>query len=408
MPLPNLNKLFGGGTGSVGRMENSLSPTPATAQRKSAIVNDPMKTTSRVSMGNIQSDMEHLNKPRPERNRLEFLQPPGIPQYESGFVPMLPGSGGFKPIPNPITLGPLNITEIIQHRTEKPNVGTSEPTPPKNFNKKTIAEENSPLYQTKLEHLATSYSTHSNSNTNDNGGAKNTTKSFTLEKTTLKNEIKVLSGMITSNYSKDSIETIPEQTSKEAFEQIELLTTEKEEPPMTTSAPIITTEEYIQTTTHKITATTKLVNPPPSIVETPFIDQKKGESSVEKLTATPLSTFLAPNGYQPQLKPSVKSTITKVASPHPKPDPQPQINGDFPFVLDPLPHREAKTSRNFMSNHPNSSLTDDNEDKGWYFANYNRTDLKPFVAKIMNSSQRRYHRSHMLIFISYITLILLI
>ncbi|KAI4464731.1 ig(immunoglobulin) and lrr(leucine rich repeat) domain [Holotrichia oblita] len=77
--------------------------------------------------------------------------------------------------------------------------------------------------------------------------------------------------------------------------------------------------------------------------------------------------FLIPGGQQPQYKPSGRSTITKIASPHVSSSAPLLSNVDTSEEITPLPHHKDQE----ISTTAKSTI-----DKSWYFASYNQSTLQ--------------------------------
>lgn len=77
--------------------------------------------------------------------------------------------------------------------------------------------------------------------------------------------------------------------------------------------------------------------------------------------------FLIPGGQQPQYKPSGRSTITKIASPHASSSAPLLSNVDTSEEITPLPHHKDQEISTTMKS---------TVDKSWYFASYNQSTLQ--------------------------------
>jgi hypothetical protein len=325
VPLPSLNlkNLLGG----TGRMDDKKMPinTPI-AERKTAIVNKPPRSGARGGLGL-----------------------PNTPEIQTGgFVPLLPGSGGFKPIPNPhLQLPqPSNVSfdkatpSLIQtSQSTEPyllkndgaaSMGHPVPTPPATAPPITSV----PLVQNKTEDVL---------------------EVAKIEEITTK--AKIASSMI-------EIQTAPpdEEKFEDLFDKV------VESVPGTTTAdlevaevPDITTEKMTTFGTEIVTST-----PVPSSSAGPKEDAKKA-------MATPLSALLVPGGQQPEFRPAGRPTITKVQSPHVSGSAPLLSNLELGEVGEPSPHNRESQTRDATSDAPRS------DDTSWYFANYNKTNLEPFV-----------------------------
>lgn len=101
-----------------------------------------------------------------------------------------------------------------------------------------------------------------------------------------------------------------------------------------------------------------------------------------------LSEFLAPGGQLPLYKPAGRPTITKVTVTPPSLEP-----GPLPMAEDlqrPIP-RLAKSPPDHYYTPATTKQPEMNESLSWYYSNYNRTNLEPYVGpgKVINNGQRR-------------------
>ncbi|CAH1977446.1 unnamed protein product [Acanthoscelides obtectus] len=340
------------------------------AERKTAVVN---KGNERVTMGNIQSHLPYMkatiNRLQPPLMQPPPMQPPSAPQFEGGFKPILPGDGGFKPIPHPMTEPPANVappkvSQRTSHVVAVENKFNS--SLPQNKSSSSVPTASSP-------HLLsiTPPSTKSGSSEHFNVSKK----ALTEEKQHIKSELNVLSESVHSSYLKNASD-IPLKSPSN------LVGTPSTAVDITTAADIAN----LQTQTTATPDTTPMTK---SSITTPVSTStlSYSVSKIERVTSvTP--TLLAPVAPPPQLnRNGGKSTITKIASPAQSESPSTSLqstsaflqsdSADF-FVPDPMAHREPKKtlidSRSFNTK----------SDKDWYFANYNKTNLEPFVAKIIN------------------------
>ncbi|XP_044267257.1 protein artichoke [Tribolium madens] len=299
VPLPalNLKNLIGGGTG---RMDDNK----MTMERKMAIVNKPPRSGARGGLGL-----------------------PNLPEIQTGgFVPLLPGEGGFKPIPNPnlqqsqstnvsfSTAFPIEApvnSKIDNFTTALPPPTTTLPPPTTTLPPPTTT---SPVMHNVS--IVTEQKTHT------------LTK---IEKITTN----------TSVVSSTTLETPP--VHEEVVEKI------------ASTTPEVKIEEVLDTTTE---LTTELIE---------ILSTAKDE--VKKSVATPLSALLAPGGQQPEFRPAGRPTITKVPSPHVSGSAPLLSNPSFAEIVQPLDETIEKIA----------DVTQSTTDTSWYFANYNKTNLEPFV-----------------------------
>ncbi|XP_018575842.1 protein artichoke [Anoplophora glabripennis] len=388
VPLPNLNLNNLLGTGK-GRMEAKVPPPTISAERKTAIVNKLDANTGRSSIGNI-------------------------PQIQTGFVPVLPSYGGFKPIPDPslsmrhFSFNNTNNGQPIKTPKNSKNVVTT--TSPKNIlfeknntklqstdvadknqkssssstkmsenvtnipllnklqqvlkldNRQTINFENDAKLNQNLETVSVqTETTTKNLNENELVIAQETTTD-TREETTLAPEIETLA------YTTKMIKKSPEKIT--TTEPVTIITTEEPEIITTSNPRYVATIEVLKNTSS-------------GVFKSVHID-KKHEVIIEKNSRTPLSTLLIPRNNQ--FKQGGRSTITKVTSPHiTNPSLQPTLQTSN--VPNPLPHRESKNFYDYFTNPSTERIS--NDDTNWYFANYNKTNLEPYVARITNTNKAK-------------------
>lgn len=144
-----------------------------------------------------------------------------------------------------------------------------------------------------------------------------------------------------------------------------------------------TTLSAASTTTLATTFFPDISTPPPISITTLapttslYTETINAKEEVKKVTATPLSAFLVPGGQQ-DFKLSGRPTITKVASPH--------ISASAPLLSNlqaadlietAAQSREPKVTQNYSA-----IETSTKADTSWYFANYNKTNLEPFIGGI--------------------------
>lgn len=353
VPLPsiNLNKLLGG------RKEDKKSTLPQ-AERKTAIVNNipPVRTTGRRNM-----------------------HPPTIPEVQTGgFTPILPGSGGFKPIIPPQFVQPLNETtkkpeEFFTTTTIVPNLirkETFETTsvPPEVFVSKPIDLQGPTHIRTKLELV----------------DAEKEIETIATEMT--KTEL-------TTTTPKTTTVPTMETTSVQKVEESLIITTDAVLPVIESTQPPQISENLQISTAEANT----LVENWSSLNNNndPMDDLKK------QATGTPLSALLIPGGQQPQFRQGGRSTITKVQSPHLAADEPIITNIENAHISEPL----TNNIRNSMiitstSEEPKKQT---NDDTNWYFANYNKTNIGPYIGKTPNGQMN--HRALNLIVLLNIAVI---
>ncbi|KAJ8920754.1 hypothetical protein NQ315_004894 [Exocentrus adspersus] len=398
----NLNNILGRGSG---RMDAKLPSSTVTAERKTAIVNKPTGgSTGRSSTGSIPSNL-------PLKMQPPYIQPPTLPEIQTGFTPILPSYGGFKPIPDPTLTffrNSSNNVTVVSH-VEKIKKSQDKT---KDLNNKTTSDS----------HLSANLPENSNSRsffkkTNDTRSQlpaspqlnkENNTPpiNFTLtnseavisvgldadnESTTKSSVVETASVIVQDIATNNQEETTTNPDIKIKLTNIKENTNRVRETPVTTeSISIITTEdtEIITTSIPKYTATLEIVkNTSSGIFKTMHVDTRYEQFAIEKNSSSSSSTPPISEVNQPQFKHGGRSTITKVLSPH----------FQTSNVLNPLPQRESKnTYSNFPSkpkpseqgneNVLNSTIIQTDDETNWYFANYNKTNLEPYVARITNGN----------------------
>lgn len=278
VPLPSLNlkNLLGGN----GRMEDTKIPV---AERKVAIMNKP-RSGARGGLGL-----------------------PSLPEIQTGgFVPLLPGEGGFKPIVNPhlqdSQASNITFSKVVLTTTETPQISTNS--------------------NSKMDNFTTQIPT-----------TTSLSKNFSIMK---------------EEFTKVS-------------EKIEELTTSV----IITSTTLETPPQVASTTTELPEIETASVLPE---VSSTVVAVK--EEAMNKSVATPLSALLAPGGQQPEFRPAGRPIITKVPSPHISGSAPLLSNPSFSEIVQPLSDTGASSTNTEQST---------STDTSWYFANYNKTNLEPFV-----------------------------
>lgn len=347
VPLPslNLNSLLGG----TGRKEDH---TPD-AERKAGIV-----TTTRGSgRGSV--------------------YPPTVPEIQTGgFVPVIPGSGGFQPIPNPtlemppgsnmsVNIEMLNVTRSWppQNSTEPANVspatishstntyimrkssyssmGHPVPTPPPEIRVTTEYNANEASTVAKLHTKVVTHPPQPQTSTPH----------------TLGQVIKPINTTYNRNVSKLHLNGF---TNSEAYANtFKQYATNM--PPSTTPRP----EEIVSTkdSTHVIAVSESS--------KEEITEQPKKENA-----ATPLTSLLAPGG-QPNYRPPGRSIITKVTSPHASATAPLLSSMQVADDVFPSPYKEEIITEGTMSN-----MEKGESDTSWYFMNYNKTNLEPYIGNV--------------------------
>ncbi|KAJ8963818.1 hypothetical protein NQ314_005360 [Rhamnusium bicolor] len=411
----NLNNLLGGGTG---RLESN-----SVAERKNAILNNPTRSTDRGNMGNTPYNLPLKMHPHFIGN----MQPPSLPEIQTGFVPILPGYGGFKPIPNPnlpvktpyitsiTNVPPTESPDVTNVRTTSLHQIVNVPTVNENINRQFSAivpkQQNSPP-DLRNENIGSPTSLIRETNLSPQSitkvksevhGLPNpvniTTKPMDIEKgENLQTRIQVKSENRKENTTDNLIETISvfiQEITTENIDQTTLIpefesfpNTEKIDSILTESSddiPIITTD----VADTGITISPKLLigsaevvpqNVTSNMIENAQVNPKKEDISNAR---APLSALLIPEVHQPQFKHGGRSTIIKVPSPHIAANAPLQSN--LELSQDSLTHREGKNTHDYKFIPTTEETSDD--DINWYFANYNKSSLEPYVARITNTNR---------------------
>lgn len=396
----NLNKILEAG---VTRLEKKK--TQPTAERKNAIMNQPQELPKRFA-GN-------RNRPNNQVENQNFATygsrnsyPPTIPQFQSGFKPMLPGSGGFKPILNP-NLPPVQkptTTEIslnsrkdfVEQTNDKPLLSSTTTSRPVSVARKPVS--NSTEY---LESQSVPEPTTAQNETDDNvtQTPKRTKGTQVFQSQThTQSHITVLEENVFNNNETDGVGGVQSHRQFLATERKHHnVTKERNVEEATTTERYRTTSILPATTTTKLTTNTPFKATMESFIITAADEESKEtttiaslmqmqtqqiESLVGKSIGTPLSSLLASSGNRP-FKNAVKSTITKV--PSPLQEGRQNSRRDV-AVSEPMSQRE---DRNYLPlNAEIEAITEKISDSNdWYFENYNKTNIKPFIGKITNSKE---------------------
>lgn len=307
VPLPSLNNLLGTGR------KNDVQPT---AQRKAAIVN----LTSR---GNGRGK----------------VFPPTVPEIQTGgFVPIIPGSGGFKPM--------LNITQ--ENNLMK--------TPPVNdIQNRTYTEKREPLQSTKRQYDVNNTKSETVYEIRASDNVEKTTERPNLSTTT---NVTPQIALNETEINKTILE-IYNYTNGESFNQTFKETNE--------DLPYSTTTSYEE-----------------GILIDELIEENASSSVRDKeetTNHTPLTSLLVPGGQQPQIKPPAgRSTITKVTSPHAAAN-KPLSSS---LKVTDVGISALLQKDDIITEPPNVFNDDDdvkkaNQDTSWYFTNYNRSNIESYV-----------------------------
>ncbi|XP_050309362.1 protein artichoke [Anthonomus grandis grandis] len=318
---------FGLPLASLGNLlSNAIKP-----RRNSKI--GPVKMDDRIAIVN--------KSPIPHGSRV-YHMPPDMPKFETGgFIPILPGTGGFKPIPNPVIqqtepTKSQNVTNIL-----KPDSST--------------VEANNVLISTTDRIYTTEAlpSTPQRSTLLTPTSSTSTTTRPTVEST-----------ILPINDKPENTRTIKQHfinftspNSRSDSKQMESSETTTETVPETTTAAIEeTTILKLDTTTVIETYKTTVLKPIKSDVVASW---PKGTTST--------AAFLAPGGMQSHKK---MASIEKVISPNIPSASAPLISEEHD-ALSPMAHnREPKNYASSDSANVNTDKTESN-DLSWYFATYN-------------------------------------
>ncbi|CAH0557026.1 unnamed protein product [Brassicogethes aeneus] len=340
VPLPslNLNNLL---KGNLGRMSDKKQQTPLnltpppiiptiTAQRKTAIVNKP---TGNGRRGIEPPPKERFSLPASQLNPIVPMMPNEPEIQTGGFKPILPGTGGFKPMVSPTQKPNVTMeveTSTLKSQESKEVVSTVKP--PLFVSNTTMFVRREDLPKNKPPVVLPSKV--------DSNSVKNITQEPPKDKVEVLNKAKI------EEVSKDEIKTLLQQPVANDFPkdfdsiESEILTTEN-------SAITLPSPQY---------PTTTLAVP-----------------TTKKFEGSPLSALLVPDGQQPLFKPSGRPSIQKVQSPYLKP------TQENPEAAEPL-----KNNREGKNRQPDTEDVAIDE-TNWYFANYNKTNVEPYVGKIVNS-----------------------
>lgn len=355
------------------------------------------------------------------------LFPPTNPEIQTGgFIPILPGSGGFKPMLNPPNLGPDPISNnqqsnIVTTTTIRPSLLLTDITE-EYLSKKGVTSKiiNVPTTVIPLTVPATASSNqityNSIPNLPEDASEKNKTNYYSHEEITVfpvelhktstkKNEVikdlelEVLTAppeveIITEN---DSFEKI----FHEVVENIPVpnLTTISPEETKTVSYTEVITQSSKRNSSKKLNRIAAsqnpgaIQNPIPSTINSASYNSKasnlgaSGSPEVlqnpQKDDPTPLSVLVAPGAQLPPYRASGKSTITKVFSPH--------LSSTASLLsplnaTEPLPVlKERRIFSNVNIEELTSQMPPHDGSMSWYYTNYNKTNLQPYVDPAINA-----------------------
>lgn len=373
VPLPNLNlnSLLGGS----GRKEDHK---PSEAERKAGIV-----TTTRGSGRGS-------------------MFPPTIPEIQTGgFVPVIPGTGGFKPINNPtldvpprgnvsVDIEVVNVTysRPQSNTTEATNVSPSTPSHSTNtyiMRKTSFSSMGHPMPTPPPEvRPTTEYSAKDSS-------IQVPSSTEPIRANVLQETVKEVPGVskIAPNTNLDSkiLNELPKPVNITNYHhnmsKLHLNGFKNSE------AYANTFKQYTGNISHPTTVKSEEATLLKQKNEEPTAVLTSNENNREEITeepkkensATPLTSLLVPGGQQPNYRPPGRSIITKVVSPHTSATApllsSMQVSDD---VL-PSPYKEEIITEGTMQN-----MEKDESDTSWYFMNYNKTNLEPYIGSVFSKS----------------------
>ncbi|XP_034840012.1 protein artichoke [Maniola hyperantus] len=285
---------------------------------------------------------------RNNQHNMKKYQETETPRFETGgFSPMLPAaSDGFMPIANPTISHTMIGNEVSLAKSKTERVGQSvlavDNIPPKR-----TVHNNATHKKTKSEiHELEAY--HGDDNTTHI--AYNRTKNIE-EQNSDPNHLRKYNLM-------ESNMTITQATDKEG---------------------IITTDTSNDMSLHGWLETTSILPSSPSVTSTPPL-KKHIENQSSQSQPTALSAILLPTNEDVAKNYSRTATITKVNMPHAE-------HYDLHNNYAPVINREAKTrfSETIKTGNTNTN-TKRIDDHEWYYKNYNKTNLDPYVAPGIHTS----------------------
>ncbi|KAK5646779.1 hypothetical protein RI129_005243 [Pyrocoelia pectoralis] len=379
VPLPSLNlNLWSRGNGRKAEIVK-LPSTPLVAERKSAVVN---------------------KVPYSLRN----FYPPTMPEIErGGFIPLLPGTGGFKPITNP------HYMNIDQHLNEA----------------RGVTEKNDEISSESTLRVSDSIQSSSTVINTVLSSSSQAPISTTVNVPTIAPQLEpqLLTKTTEGTIDSDQIETVAidevehvtskledrkRQISESTLEKL-IQSSETEDLVFVTSAAPTNEnasltnrfEDIFKVFVENVSLPT-IFSTTPKTLEKPINVISSTESSSE---STSLSELLAPlSGRQSQYRPHGRSTITRVPSPH--------VSGSSPLLSDDkftfVSAREPKTSR-LDGGVPLKTISK-NKDMSWYYINYNKTNLEPYIGPggtPKTKSGSSFQNMNKLIIIAYLCVLIL-
>nr|XP_023016331.1 protein artichoke-like [Leptinotarsa decemlineata] len=405
LPIPsfNVSNLFGGN-------KRATSRSPAKMERKAAIVNQPTKEKRK-------SLLQTNNSPASL-----------LPELQGGFLPMLPAYGGFKPIPDPnlamqravINTGVRKVnverTEVVSNESSFIQFANSTKSNNRGMKSQLVSDEltKTAFHLQNIANVKISNQTEKRvvleqpiNRTEKNVIAEQSVQRPVFSETTVPSVKKTTTTRVLPSSSQEvEIEiydtTIYTPVTNEPGiigTSLQLIddTTQTTEEVSTGSKirPIIPTDvgpemKTEATPVENSTESRKVIKAGATPVENSTESRKvikAGATLVENSTGSILSTFLVPAGQSVHVRPSAKSTITKVASPHNSASAPLLSKLGVADELDLPPEEKVKEEKEEEELIMASEEDVQRSGNDWYFENYNKNNIEPFVAKIVNTNR---------------------
>lgn len=394
LPLPsiNLNGLLGNG-----RKEEQQQPaTQSQADRKAGIVTSTSRGTGRGK-----------------------VFPPTLPEIQTGgFVPVTPGYGGFKPMLSPASTTqnpPERITTITAQTTVvKPTESTAEATKVTT----TIIPQSTNSYL--LKETQFSSMGHPVPSPGVNLNLQGTTTELSINRSEIISKTHTKTQIHPLETENDSEENNSEKIDAEIVKEIHLKSQKQQTPNgingtnYAKNSSTLQFQSYINSETFEDTFQNVVDNvsvTPPTYLQgtkdVPTTSTSKEaitETPKKENTATPLTSLLIPGGQQPHFRPPGRSTITKVVSPHASAS-APLLSSMQVSDEAVSPSSEFKEELITEGSAQNLKKNSDS-DTSWYFTNYNKTNLEPFVgASVYNRGSGIEFSAHMVVLVVCLTLV---
>lgn len=318
--------------------------------------------------------------------------PPTKPKIETGgFLPMLPGEGGFNPIARPENQDP-GLKRVVKGTVTKYNTTLAVTAVPER-------EPSIPVPRVPKPTMAMPPS----------AAVKDI--SMVPEKTHLQAKLEIQPSIQTDVDSAEA--TSPQTSADEGTVTTEVVAVDKEN---ITEASI---DDRFETIFKEVVDNVPI--PVPSSLDHVLEDKLEGKPEPaptrktlivmgEVVTETTQPALLVPGGQQPQIRTHQgKSSITRVSSPHIAAATSPLLSGgdeENPVLKNvgaPMAHnREPKTSASEGRPGNTQNVEAKSDDLTWYYVNYNNTNLEPYIGpggRYMADSSRVLRGSSMLIII---------